>query len=592
MSTETSVVGRPRILVGRPALALAVLLAAFLWLIGGVAYGDSYFQKKLFQPSGEKVEEPIALSADGGTAFFGKHLQARSGDEWVQQREVTKGASENSISADGNTLVSSNGFTPEGAYVYARSGGVWGEPVRLEPESLFGKEPRFGDSNAVSANGDTVLVGASADEGHGEKAGAVWVFVRSGEAWSQQAILYGEGAQRECGTWAVLSADGDTAVVGCGFGYGEHDVFVRNGESWTEQGTIGPASNDLAITADGDTVFTVVENSVRIFQRSGESWSFAGEIPPLVSPLFENQMGPVALAPEDTHLLVNEGEDGVVLYEGSGASWAAAEQLFPFGHGRIEGARELALSSDAQVILAANGGAQARGVWELTPGEPVQGPEIGRCVLHPRVSDGAFTDAACSKQQPKKGLPYEWTPGAVKAGFTLAGGGLTLSTHSKQSITCSGLSGSGVLGRKTLSGLHLSLTGCEEAGQQCTSTMASPGQIDSEELEGALGVVTEKPKRKIGIEISAPGVFAAFTCGTTPVSIRGAVIGSVKAGKGGPSLTLTYSASKGVQKPNRFVGGPEQKLEVSFGGGAYEAIGLRAKPTQTYEEPLEINPAY
>ncbi len=97
--------------------------------------------------------------------------------------------------------------------------------------------------------------------------------------------------------------------------------------------------------------------------------------------------------------------------------------------------------------------------------------------------------------------------------------------------------------------------------------MASPGQIDSEELAGALGVETEKPKAKIGIEISAPGVFAAFTCGTTPVSIRGAVIGSVKAGKPGSSLTINFKASKGVQKPNHFVGGPEQKLEASFGGG-------------------------
>ncbi len=38
--------------------------------------------------------------------------------------------------------------------------------------------------------------------------------------------------------------------------------------------------------------------------------------------------------------------------------------------------------------------------------------------------------------------------------------------------------------------------------------------------------------------------------------------------------------------------GPEQKLEVSLAGGAYEPIGLRGKPTQTYEETLEINPAY
>ena len=566
-------------------LSVCLVVAVAVSLGAAVSASASYFQKKLFQPSGEKVEEPIAMSADGNTAFFSSHLQARSGDEWLQQREVTKGGFVKTLSADGDTLVSSTGSFQFGeAYVYTRSGGLWDEGVKLKPEGLVGDEPWFGSASAVSANGDTIVVGAP-DSREAFGAGAAVVFVRDGETWTQQAILKAESALH-CGNGVAVSADGDTAMIACNFN--EDDIFVRGkGDSWTLQAIVPSGADRLA--PDGETVFAIVEDSVQIYQRSGESWSLAGEIPPLVSPLFANEVGPLTVAPEGTHLLVDEGEDGVVLYEGSGASWTATEQLFPFGRGRVEGEPELALSTDAQVILAADT-RKANGVWELTPGAPVQGPEIGRCVLHPRSSDGAFSDAGCSQQKPKKGTPYEWTPGAVKGGFTLAGSGVTLSTHSKQSITCSGLSGSGVLGRKTLSGLHLSLTGCGQAGQQCTSTMASPGEIDSAELEGALGVESEKPKRKIGIEISAPGVFAEFACGATAVSIRGAVIGSVKAGGGGSSLTLTYKASKGVQKPNRFVGGSELKLEASFDGGAYEPIGLRAKPTQTYEETLEIDP--
>ncbi len=580
--------------VGRPALAVAVLLTAFLWLIGGVAFGDSYFQRKLFQPSGEKVEQPIALSADGNTALFGGYLQTRSGDEWVQQRQVTEGGYMNSLSADGDTLVSSvGGLYFEEAFVYTRSGGVWGNAVRLEPEGLAGKEPEFGAASAVSANGGTVLVGAP-ESREIEAAGRVVAFVRDGETWTQEAILQ-EDSARHCGDVLALSADGDTAVIGCENANhsGRVDqIFARTETGWTLQANVSSRGAGIALAPDGETLFTAGE-TVRIYQRGGEAWSFAGEIQPL--PPGESGLGPIAIAPEGTHLLIEEGLAGAVLYEGSGADWTAVEGLLPVGFEKLEYNSELALSTDAQVILAsvpAPVSTYAGGVWEFTPGEPVRGPEIGRCVLHPRVSDGAFTDAACSKQLPKKGTPYEWTPGAVKAGLTLAGGALTLSTHSKQSITCSGLSGSGVLGRKELSGLHLSLTGCQKAEQQCTSTMASPGQIDSEELEGALGVETEKPKRKIGIELSAPGVFAAFTCGTTSVSIRGAVIGSVKAGNSGSSLTINFKASNGAQKPNHFVGGPEEKLEASFAGGAYEAIGLRAKPTQTYEEPLEINPAY
>ena len=533
----------------------------------------------------------------GTLALLGGYLQTRSGDEWVQQREVTKGGFVNSLSADGNTLVSSSGYE-EKAYVYTRSGGVWGEPVALAPEFVFGREPRFGDATAVSANGDIILVAAPEnDERFNEfpGAGGVWVFARVGETWTEQTILHA-GSEAQCGTSVALSADGNTAVIGCG--YGDHDdyVFVREKpEGWTRTATLPAPGDLLAMTADGQTVFTGGSESAWVYQGSGESWSRTGEIPPL-GPPGVNSFGPIAVAPEGTHLLLNEGNEGAVLYEGSGGSWTAIEGLLPLGLTKFEyGGPELAISTDAQVILTGDSpeiSSHPDGVWEFTPGEPVQGPELGRCVQHPRIMDGTFSDTDCSKMQPKKGLRQEWAPGAGKAGFTLAGSGVTLSTHSRQSITCSGLSGAGVLGRKTFTGLHLTLTGCDLAGQHCASTMASPGQINSEELQGILGVETETPKRKVGIAISAPSVFAAFTCGTIAVSIRGAVIGSVKAGKPESSLTLNFKAAKGVQKPNRFVGGPEQKLEASFAGGAYERVGVRAKPTATYEETLELNPLY
>ena len=182
--------------------------------------------------------------------------------------------------------------------------------------------------------------------------------------------------------------------------------------------------------------------------------------------------------------------------------------------------------------------------------------------------------------------------GCTRGGFTLSGGAVKLEPAAGSKITCSELSGSGAFnGRKTLGGVHISFTGCKQAAQQCTSPTASGGQIDSGELEGALGVESEAVKTMIGIGLSpVSGAVAEFTCGTTSVSIRGSVIASVKSGKATSSTALRYAASKGAQKPGHFVGGPEQQLEASFGGGPYEPIRLVAKATQTYEETLVLNP--
>jgi len=74
---------------------------------------------------------------------------------------------------------------------------------------------RQGFSVSVSADGNTAVVGGWAG------AGAAWVYTRSGGVWSQQgAKLVGTGAVGAAGQgWSVaVSADGNTAVVG---GYGD-----------------------------------------------------------------------------------------------------------------------------------------------------------------------------------------------------------------------------------------------------------------------------------------------------------------------------------------------------------------------------------
>jgi hypothetical protein len=110
------------------------------------------------------------------------------------------------------------------------------------------------------------MVGGNGDNGG---VGAVWVYTRSGGAWSQQGSkLVGTGAvlSPQQGSSVALSADGNTAIVG-GFndngGVGAAWIYTRSGGAWSQQGSklvgvggVGGSAfqgNSVAISADGNT---------------------------------------------------------------------------------------------------------------------------------------------------------------------------------------------------------------------------------------------------------------------------------------------------------------------------------------------------
>jgi hypothetical protein len=153
----------------------------------------------------------------------------RSGGVWSQQgsKLVGTGAVGSAwqgyfvaLSADGNTAIvggpGDNGYAGL-AWVFTRSGGVWcqqGSKLVGTGAVGIGSYVIQGTSVALSADGNTAIVGGPADNAW---AGAVWVFTRSGGVWSQQGSkLVGTGAVGSAWQgWSVaLSADGNTAMVG------------------------------------------------------------------------------------------------------------------------------------------------------------------------------------------------------------------------------------------------------------------------------------------------------------------------------------------------------------------------------------------
>jgi hypothetical protein len=222
-------------------------------------------------------------------------------------------------------------------------------------------------------------------------------------------------------------------------------------------------------------------------------------------------------------------------------------------------------------------------------------PDFGRCT-EVTLGTGRFANNICTKSSTAG--RYAWRPGAAGVHFTLQSSSTTatLETVKHSRIVCKTVTGSGdYTGRATVGDVALAFEGCERLGVKCTSTLAPEGQIVTNVLEGALGVVQlglTSATNKIGLELYPPGRTGSFmelSCGIIPVEVRGSVIVRVVTNKLLAVTTLKYSETGGKQHPERFLGEPAAILETSFGGGAFEQSGMKLEAIQTNGEAVETN---
>jgi hypothetical protein len=260
----------------------------------------------------------VALSADGNTALVGGYndndkigavwVWTRSGDVWAQGPKLVGSGAEGqyvyqgysvALSADGNTALvggPADNLDQGAAWVFTRSGGVWTQQGPKLVGSGAEGFPDQGYSVALSADGNTALIGGDLDHAG---MGAVWVWTRTGTVWTQQGPkLVGTGA---VGTsvyqgWSVaLSGDGNTAVVGA---MGDDNytgavwVWTRNFGAWSQQGPKLVGSGlfgqdpyegySVDVAADGNTLIAGRPadgnntGAAWIFTRSGAVWTQQG----------------------------------------------------------------------------------------------------------------------------------------------------------------------------------------------------------------------------------------------------------------------------------------------------------------------------
>jgi len=255
--------------------------------------------------SGDTVVVGASDDDDAGESSGSAYLFVRSGTIWTQQPKLTASDAAagdqfgNSVAVSGDTVVigargdEDAGVRSGSVYLFVRSGTIWTQQPKLTASDAAA-EDQFGWSVAVS--GDTVVIGARSDDDAGESSGSAYLFVRSGTIWTQQPKLTASDAAAGDQFGQSVAVSGDTVVVGApadddaGIRSGSVYLFVRSGTIWTQQPKLTPSeAEDLlganSVAISGDTVVGGAADGVAdrsgsayLFVRSGTTWTLQAKL--------------------------------------------------------------------------------------------------------------------------------------------------------------------------------------------------------------------------------------------------------------------------------------------------------------------------
>ena len=220
--------------------------AVFIFVkVGGVWSQEAYIKASNTE-AWDRFGQALALSDDGNT---------------LAVSTISEASSATGINGD----QTNNDAASSGAvYVYSRSGGTWSQQAYIKGSNTEAGD-WFGQSVALSANGNTLAVGADGEDSNAvgvngdetnngrSNSGAVYVFTRSGTVWTQEAYVKASYSWTgvSFGYSVALSDDGNTLAVGA------------RGESSSSTGINGDQANNGAIASGAAYILT----------RTGTSWS-------------------------------------------------------------------------------------------------------------------------------------------------------------------------------------------------------------------------------------------------------------------------------------------------------------------------------
>lgn len=383
----------------RSLRALAVLAGAILLSAGPAAAQLPQQGPKLVGAGASGLAEfgySLALSADGNTAIVGARYDSnftgaawvftRNAGVWTQQgpKLVAPDASPGtmqavsvSLSADGNTAIIGGDTSSSvgAAWIWTRSDGVWTQAATLVGSGAVGNAGQ-GNSVALSGDGNTAIVGGFADNGG---AGAVWIFTRSGAAWTQQGEKLvgsgGVGSLVQQGYSVALSSDGSTAIVGS---FSDNNIkgaawiWTRSAGLWSQQGPKLVASNSspfagqgksVALSSDGNTAVVGGygdgngPGAAWIWTRNNVTWTQGTKlVPPAAST--SAQLGwSVSLAADGNTALIGAPGDNAPF--GAAWVWARSGSVWTRQASPLAGTDAVGSSNQGSAVALSADGATA-----------------------------------------------------------------------------------------------------------------------------------------------------------------------------------------------------------------------------------------
>ncbi|HEY9198342.1 MAG TPA: integrin [Gammaproteobacteria bacterium] len=189
--------------------------AAYVFFDDGNGWAQQAYIKASNTDAGDEFGRRAALSQDGNTLVIAAHKEDSAAT-------TIDGDANDDTAADAGAV-----------YVFTRNGTTWTQEAYLKAANADAGD-NFGYDLAISADGDTVAIGAIGEDSNAAAAinddpgnvaasdnsnagsGAVYVFTRSAGVWTQKAYLKADnnGPGDSFGYALALSDDGATLAVG------------------------------------------------------------------------------------------------------------------------------------------------------------------------------------------------------------------------------------------------------------------------------------------------------------------------------------------------------------------------------------------
>jgi hypothetical protein len=182
--------------------------AAYVFARTGARWAQQAYIKASNADAGDQFGWSVALSHDGSTLAVGAQSEASA------------------AAGTGGNQADNSAPDAGAAYVFVRRGATWTQQAYIKPSNAQGGD-RFGFSITVSGDGNTLAAGSYDEDGsatgvngvsneEAPNSGAAYVFVRRGDAWTQEAYVKQSTTVRNSafGSAVALSGDGATLAVG------------------------------------------------------------------------------------------------------------------------------------------------------------------------------------------------------------------------------------------------------------------------------------------------------------------------------------------------------------------------------------------